>query len=105
MVPENVLVKSIAQNEIYGIDQLFYAQLKKALLATIQYQYGVEYIENQQMLKNSLLEKGLSYQKAEQLVQLLISIETNLYNSNVDHHFRKKIFVSVDDLIKNMLSK
>ena len=96
---------SIAQNEIYGIDQLFYAQLKKALLATIQYQYGVEYIENQQMLKNSLLEKGLSYQKAEQLVQLLISIETNLYNSNVDHHFRKKIFVSVDDLIKNMLSK
>lgn len=96
---------SIAQTEIYGIDQMFYTQLKKALLATIQYLYDIEDVKNQQLLKSSLLAKGLSYQQTELTVQQLISIETNLHHSNIDHQFRKKLFLEVDALIKNLLSK
>ena len=96
---------SIAQTEVYGIDQAFFIHLKKAVLMAIAHQYSVLDTKNQEQLKKELLNRDVSNEQSNQIVQSLIQLETHIYNNNIDHQYRKKILFDIDTLVKNILIK
>ncbi|TXH21451.1 MAG: hypothetical protein E6Q95_03670 [Chitinophagaceae bacterium] len=96
---------SIAQAEVYGIDQVFFIHLKKALLMALAHQYSISDTKNQEQLKKDLFNKNVSNEQSNQIIQSLIQLETHIYNNNIDHQYRKKVLFDIDSLIKNILIK